>query len=218
MKVSSADGVVPARGSGLGVKDASRLFFAYGSNMNTAQVRARCGSQPRALGPARLPGYRMAFYGQSKKWDGAQETLDREPAGEVWGVVYALDFGAAEKLDGFQDVRMDGAGAYFHYPTEVVTASGEKLEVVLYKKDQAEEPGEPSREYLGFILEGAEEHGLPAAYIEQLKATPSHPARYEVPRRSKYDDLMGVGCTKCGDLRASKGGPGLNVVADSDDE
>lgn len=184
--------------------------------MNPGQIQARCGGRPTVLGIARLAGYRLVFYGHSKKWDGALETVDREPAGEVWGVVYELGFGEAEKLDGFQDARMDGGGAYFHFPAEVIAASGEKIEVVLYKKDQVEECLEPSREYLDFILQGATEHGLPEAYIAELRALPSHPAQYEVPKRSKYDSLMGVGCTECGDLRASKGGPGLKAMAVED--
>jgi gamma-glutamylcyclotransferase len=193
----------------LGQKLKCRRLFVYGANMNLCQIEVRCGGRPTVVGVAQLPGHKLAFYGYSKRWDGALETVDRDPAAVVWGVVYEMPFGDAEKLDTWQDARLDGAGAYFHFPAEVVMAGGETLSVVLYKKDQAEEPAKPSSEYLSFILQGAMEHGLPADYVARLSAVPSQPAHYPVPKKSRYEQLMGAGCAQCGDLRTAKGGPGF---------
>ncbi len=54
------------------------LYFAYGSNLSEAQMRARCpGARP--AGRAALHGYRLAFAGYSALWGGAVATAWRRP-------------------------------------------------------------------------------------------------------------------------------------------
>jgi hypothetical protein len=197
--------------SGLGVKATHRLYFAYGSNMNPAQVTALCGHPPKVVGIASLPGHRLAFYGHSKTWDSGLETVEPAPGEAVWGALYEISFADAEALDGYQDARLDGAGAYFHYPTVVLGAECKSYPALLYKKDMADERKEPSREYLEHIIQGGAHHGLPGDYLEKLRGIATHPAQYEVPRKPRFGAglLSSALCSGCGDLRASRGGPGL---------
>ena len=72
-------------------KPSELYYFAYGSNMNKEQIHARCAN-PKVIAVAKLPHHRVAFFGYSKTWDGAMETVIPAPGQEVWGVIYELNF------------------------------------------------------------------------------------------------------------------------------
>lgn len=173
-------------------------YFAYGSNMNSFQMQKRC-AKPKVVTIARLADYRIAFFGHSKIWDGAQETLVRHPGHEVWGVVYEISTVDQERLDAWQDVRMDGTGPYFHYPARVKGADGQMYTVLFYKKDILGEPRRPSKPYLDFIITGAKEKQLPPGYIQDLKAVESNPATYPVPKPRTFnpESLLAWDCSDC---------------------
>lgn len=173
-------------------------YFAYGSNMNLAQMKQRCSS-PKVLGIARLPGYRVDFFGESAIWDGAQDTVISDPASEVWGVLYELTFSDCEQLDDYVDVRFDGTGPYFHYPVDVIDIEQRTINAMIYKKDKCGEVLPPSAEYLNFIIQGAKEQGLPEEYIVILQNRITKPAAYAVPMRRKSRlSYMNVDCGDCG--------------------
>ena len=179
---------------------AAELYnFAYGSNMNSEQVRARC-TNAKLVAVAKLPDHQLAFYGNSPVWDGAEETLIPTPGQEVWGVIYELTPGDKEKLDDWQDALFDGSGAYYHSPAKVTDQDGKVYSVLLYKKAQLGEPKKPSEEYLNYIVKGAEERGLPSAYVEQLRSVETKKARFVVPRarKSPRENLGGDECGTCG--------------------
>lgn len=179
-------------------KRAKDWLFAYGSNMSLAQIRSRC-SRPEVIGPARLADHRLAFCGRSAVWDGAMETVEPMPGHEVWGVMFDLTRMDWERLDLWQDARMDGGGVYFHFPVTVADMEGTPHSVRMYKKDIQGQPREPSREYLEHIARGARENGLPPAYIEALLNRNSKPASYAVPMRAGHDlgETAGMSCGDC---------------------
>jgi hypothetical protein len=179
------------------MKKIAHHYFAYGANMNLAQMKQRCSS-PKVLGIARLPGYKVGFYGYSAIWDGAQETVIPDWRSEVWGVVYKLQFFDCEQLDVYQDVRFDGTGPYFHYPI-MVEIQQATLGALMYKKNILREAQLPSTEYLNFIVQGATEQGLPEGYITLLQNTQTKPASYDVPiaRKSKLSYISAM-CGDCG--------------------
>ena len=175
-----------------------QYYFAYGSNMNPAQMAERCAAA-RVVCAACLPGYRLGFYGRNRVWDGGQETVEQQSGQQVWGVLYELLFGDAASLDVWSSVRLDGGGAYFHYPVLVRDAAGREHTAVLYKKDVLGPPVPPSSQYMAHIVAGAAANGLPDAYVQQLKNLQSVPARYPVPKRDTL--LRGVlresTCAEC---------------------
>ena len=177
-----------------------RYYFAYGSNMNEEQMRSR-GVRPLSVAVAKLPDHRIGFHGYSKTWDGAVETVVPAPGQEVWGVIYKLTFSDADTLDSWQDVHLDGTGAYFLFPAAVIDTEGKAHPVLLYKKDILGAQQKPSREYLDLIVRGALERGLPSSYIEELRRIESRKAEYEVPTPRKSDRalLLRTSCSECGD-------------------
>ncbi|WP_229247641.1 gamma-glutamylcyclotransferase family protein [Desulfosporosinus shakirovi] len=179
------------------MKKVTHCYFAYGSNLNWAQMKQRCSS-PKVLGVARLPGYKVEFYGYSAVWDGAQETVVPELQSEVWGVLYELQVFDWESLDVYEDARLNGTGAYFHYPVKVVDMKQETINAIIYKKDILKEAKLPSTEYLDFIVQGGKEQGLPTEYLTLLQNRETKPASYAVPilknSRSNWVSKTGADC------------------------
>jgi gamma-glutamylcyclotransferase len=175
-------------------------FFAYGSNMNQEQIVSR-GARPVVIGVGKLPHHRLVFHGYSRIWDGGLETVVSAPGQEVWGVIYKLTVADWDRLDSWQDVRLDGTGTYFHFPDRVKDTEGKTHLVLLYKKDILREPQPPSREYLDVIVQGAVGRGLPAGYIEELRRLEARPAAFDVPRQGKFSPelLLGASCSGCED-------------------
>ena len=180
--------------------DGHWLYFAYGSNLNAGQMGQRC-TAAEAIAIARFPNHTIGFFGHSRTWDGAGATCVPAPGKDLWGVVYKLSLFDGDALDAWQDVRLDGNGAYFHYPAQVVDCRGTQYNVLLYKKDLLGVPKPPSREYLDFMVEGATFHGLPVDYIESLRMIATKDASYRVPRRDRFapSSLAGADCSACGD-------------------
>lgn len=173
-------------------------YFAYGSNMNLAQMKQRC-SASKVLGIACLPGHKVEFYGYSVIWDGAQETVVSDPKSEVWGVLYELQASDWDALDVHQDARFNGTGAYFHYPVKVINMKQETIDALIYKKDILKEAKPPSAEYLDFIVQGAKEQDLPVEYITLLQNKETKPASYAVPiLKNSKSNRVSITCTDCG--------------------
>jgi hypothetical protein len=180
------------------------LFFAYGSNMNPGQISSRC-FKPEALTIARLAGHGLSFYGSSRRWDGGEATVTPKPGEEVWGVVFKLTFTDSERLDSWQDVRLDGTGAYFHYPTVVMDAEGNEYPVLLYKRFLSGEACKPSTEYMDTVIAGAVSHGLPSAYIEKLRSIATQKASFPAPVIFEHERSVTFGNNSCdcGSLKKS---------------
>jgi gamma-glutamylcyclotransferase (GGCT)/AIG2-like uncharacterized protein YtfP len=152
------------------------LYFAYGSNLNRAQVAARCpGAVP--LHAARLDGYRLRFRGWSPRWEGAPATVEPRPRAAVWGALYRMTAGDWPQLD-----RAEGP-AYVRRPVAVTDPrSGEALAAETYVMLPGRPAGTPSDAYLRRMLDGARTWGLPDAYVDSIVAAAS-PRRPE--RRSR---------------------------------
>ncbi len=174
----------------------SWYYFAYGLNMNAAEMQRKC---PRAkiVGIACLHDYRLAFYEHSVVWDSAMETVVPDPGSVVWGVLYELNAGQWEELDNAEDARMDGSGAYFHYPVTVEITGQGPQEATVYLKARWGSSGWPSTEYMDAVIQGAMDQGLPESYIRQLESIDTKPALYAVPKRPKGHPVFTGGCSGC---------------------
>lgn len=78
------------------------LYFAYGSNLDPRQMRARCPGADVA-GRAVLANHTLAFGGFSRRWGGAVATVLRaRRGGHVEGLLYLLPRTDLLALDGFE--------------------------------------------------------------------------------------------------------------------
>jgi gamma-glutamylcyclotransferase len=140
-------------------------YFAYGSNMSRAQMRSRAGEILEER-PGRVANFELVF---NRRARGGSATANIRPAlGKVVeGVLYKIAQSSFRNLDRFE-------GAPQHYRrTELKVIDNEEKEILAqaYIATKVEKGLRPAPHYLQAILEGAGEHGLPAEYIERIKAT-----------------------------------------------
>ncbi len=141
---------------------ANVLYFAYGSNMCSAQMRKRIPDAEK-IGVGRLADYALVWDKQSKIDGSAKANIIERAGSEVWGVVYRLSSDDLRK-------KMDQhEGGYEHQHVTVLLQDGAALETVTYISHQRTQDILPTREYWQRVVDGAEEHHLPADYIATLR-------------------------------------------------
>ena len=121
----------------------------------------------RRLGRARLHGYRLAFRRRSIRTNSGVADIVPEPGAEVWGVVYELTDDDAAELD-----RKEGRPwAYDRREIRITLGDARETNAFTYVVSRPE-PHEvvPSPDYVELMVEGADEVGLPATYIDTLKS------------------------------------------------
>jgi cation transport regulator ChaC len=124
------------------------LYFAYGSNLDEAQMRSRCPSARRAA-RALLPGHALAFGGFSHRWGGAVASVVRARGRDVSGLLYAIAREEVGLLDRFEG----SPHAYQRIVRVVVDERGRRRRAQLYV--QPEEDllrWMPAAEYFAVIL------------------------------------------------------------------
>ena len=148
-------------------------YFAYGSNLDPAQMVERCPSAAfvhRAL----LADHQLAFTRWStRRRCGVADVVPR-PGARVWGVVYAMTEDDARRLDGFEGYRPGRADSWYARVERTVAIEGDArrpLGATTYEVvERAPEPIAPSGDYLGHLLRGAAHWGLPDAYQARLRS------------------------------------------------
>jgi hypothetical protein len=142
-------------------------YFAYGSNMLTARLRARVPSV-RPLDIGRLVGHRLVFHKHGTDDSAKADALHSgDPADVIWGVLFTFNADERPLLD-----RAEGLGhGYIHHEVTVST-KGDEVEAFTYEvQPEYYAPHlRPFSWYLAYVLDGAREHGLPAEYIAGVES------------------------------------------------
>ncbi len=107
------------------------LYFAYGSNLDDAQMRERC-SDARVLGRATLPNYALVFGGFSHRWGGAVASVVRAKGACVEGLLYELGNVDLRALDRFEGHPF----AYERVIRWVRNESGRRRRVMTYRQPE----------------------------------------------------------------------------------
>lgn len=137
-------------------------YFAYASNMNSAQMRARAEILEEHRGT--LENYEMVF--NRKVRGGVAKANIRQAAGKaVEGVLYRVPEAAFRNLD-----RFEGAPAHYRrIEVSVSYGEGEKAAAQVYIATKVDKGLRPAPHYLQTILDGAAERKFSADYIERIK-------------------------------------------------
>jgi len=143
------------------------LYAAYGSNMDTAQMKFRCPHSPNT-GTGWLVGWRIAFGGESIGWDGALATIVEDAGSQVYVVLYDIPPDDEHRLDDWDGVSM---GFYSKIHLRVQTLDGEQLAWTYVLNDY--EGGLPSPAYLHAMADAAEKAGAPDDYVADLRFRPT---------------------------------------------
>jgi gamma-glutamylcyclotransferase len=136
------------------------FYFAYGSNMNHAEMQKRC---PRSnfLGRAYLESYKFVFDGYSKYRKCPVANIVQSHQDNVWGGLYKITEEDLEALN----VKEGFPKTYQRRVVEVVT-DNTNCEAITYLRN-GQPLGSPNDTYRGIVIRGASDCELPTEYIDK---------------------------------------------------
>jgi len=137
-------------------------YFAYGSNMSLARLRARTPGAV-SLGRHDLPGHELRFHKSSRdgsaKCDAFYTGLE---ADVIMGVLFEIDPAEKTLLD-----KAEGLGhGYDEKVVAIVSMDRASLTAHTYVATHIKANLRPYAWYLHHVLVGAREAGLPESYID----------------------------------------------------
>ncbi len=163
-------------------------YFAYGSNMQSATLRGRRGIEYRRALPARLDGWRLVLDKPPLiPIGGSFANVIPDANAAVHGVLFEMTDEDMEHLDLTEGVLV---GNYERVPVTVWPLSPPDAEAIVaftLTSERRDPERLPTHRYMRLLIEGAEEHGLPAEYIAELRALPAHA---ETPEAAELRPLM----------------------------
>ena len=140
------------------------LYFAYGSNLHSPQLNARAPSA-RFAGTARLDGYRLGFTRESQRWGGLAADVIRDETASVWGALFDM---SREDVHALDHSEFAGTG-YWRFPVLVHSKPMAWKPAFTYEVIQKAAEGSPPEAYIDQVIRGAEECGLPDAWLRFLE-------------------------------------------------
>ena len=141
------------------------LYFAFASNMVTTQMAERCpGAESRGVAALEDHRFRVGRRGYA--------TVIGEPGATVYGILWGLRPEHEAALDVYEGVR-HGLYRKVWLPVRSAADGAEQSAIVYVASDPAR--GNPVAGYMEKVVAAAEGHGLPAAYIDELRGwLPNH--------------------------------------------
>jgi gamma-glutamylcyclotransferase (GGCT)/AIG2-like uncharacterized protein YtfP len=149
-------------------------YFAYGSNLDFVQMRARCPSAQFVCRGV-LKDHVLAFNSRSAERNCGVADVVPQKGHDVWGAVYQIDQQDLTVLDdceGFLPGRILQQNAYNRDDNVQVLAENDPqqpMRVSAYFAVQQPDSPLPSEAYLRQIIDGAKFWKLPLPYVEELK-------------------------------------------------
>lgn len=148
-------------------------YFAYGSALSRRHIgewAAEHGVDARLFArgaPAVLRGYRLVFDVESRFWGGRVADLAEDKDGVVHGVLFDIPVPARDAI-----LRKEGVATGLSQEIDVtVEAEGKKIAAKAFvaKPEKRSEPGPASGRLLAYLIEGAQERGLPQSWVDELE-------------------------------------------------
>ncbi len=149
------------------------IYFAYGSNMNPGEIARLC-PEFKTLGVARLTDYRLCFPRYSRTRQCATAGLEPAAGEAVWGVLYEIaeaDQPVLHYNEGYDPYGPAASNDRLLRDVTVLRLGGsEPIVAKAYFAIPDGTTARPSEPYLALLVDGAEYHGLPKAYVAALRA------------------------------------------------
>jgi hypothetical protein len=148
-------------------------YFAYGSNMQRATLCERRGIACERAYAARVAGWRVVFDKPPLISIGESfANLVPDPAACAFGVLFEISASDLDHLDLTEGVLIG------NYDRVLITAQpleDEDTIVTAHTLTSARRDTSlnPSPRYMGLVIDGATEHGLPPDYIDFLRTVPT---------------------------------------------
>jgi len=129
----------------------NKIYLAYGSNMNLAQMAHRCPTA-RVLGSMELPGYRLLFRGGNGN---AVATIEPYEHGRVPALLWEITPQDEAALD-----RYEGWPHLYRKETLTIDFKGRPVSAMVYIMNDGRPMGGPGLYYYNVILDGYRDAGL----------------------------------------------------------
>jgi len=136
-----------------------RSYFAYGSNMNSAQMVTRCPGA-EAVGAAHLMDYRFLINSRGVA------TVIAQGGSHVWGILWSISADNEKSLDRYEGVSL---GYYRRATLDLDVPGGQKFHALAYLATDATS-GHPRDGYLEKIVEAATLNEFPSEYLSELRS------------------------------------------------
>ena len=138
-------------------------YFAYGSNMDPAQMLARCPSAMMVC-PVVLPEHRLVFNRSGTYRPGGVANIEPATDERVYGILWKMAGTDFTRLDQTEDPR-----AYRRGRARVYSLRGRPYDCHVYFAIP-DQPDLPDHDYLNGLIQAGHNAGLPPEYLTQLHA------------------------------------------------
>jgi hypothetical protein len=163
-------------------------YFAYGSNMQSETLRGRRGVEYHRAVTARLPGWRLVLDKPGLiSVVGAFANIIPDPGAEVLGVSFELSETDLAHVDLTEGVLIGNYDRVAVTVQPLASPGAPPLAAFTLTSERRDASVQPTRRYMDLLIAGAEEHGLPAAYVAFLR---SIPASEETPEAQELRVMM----------------------------
>ena len=135
----------------------TKLYAAYGSNLNHAQMREHC-PDAKYLGASMLKNHNLIFCGQP---DHSFATIESMAGKEVPIGLWEISARDENSLD-----RYEGYPNFYHKTVLPAAFDGEEVHAMVYIMDLAMPVGLPSVLYYDIVEKGYRDCGLDPAYLQ----------------------------------------------------
>lgn len=144
------------------IKELTTLYFAYGSNLDPAQMKKRC-PEAISLGTATLENHRIAFAGYSHARDGAVATVLPERDASTKGILYQMTILDLELLD-----RFEGHPLFYTRTQRTIRDKKGRFQTAWVYKLPPEFPeGPPSDDYFSVIRKAYRKLKWPTTTLDE---------------------------------------------------
>lgn len=141
----------------------SKLYVAYGSNLNRAQMRFRCPTA-QFVGVGTLENYELQFKGSPH---GAHATIEPKEGASVPVGVWMIQKKDESRLDLYEGYHPKG---YCYYDKERISVkmdSGKSLTGMVYIMDKQMDFGIPTKSYYDIVRQGYIDCGFDTKVLDQ---------------------------------------------------
>ena len=157
-------------------------YFAYGSNMSLARLRARVPSA-RRIGTYRLQAHGLKFHKVGRDGSGKCDAFHtRDPDHSVIGALFDIDPVEKAQLD-----LVEGLGSgYDEKKVYLVGGGGSEIGAFTYVATRIDISLKPYTWYKHHVLTGARESLLPRDYVRAIEQMESVPDRDKGREAAEY--------------------------------
>ena len=164
----------------------SFLYFAYGSNMLSSRLIARCPSA-RVICTVIATNHALEFSKKSNDGSGKATLVSQKTAIHTPGVLFEIDADEREELDKFE-----GAGKGYDRIDEFsVTTSDETVNATTYLASTTQSDLLPFDWYLAVVIGGALEHELGDDHHDMLRGV-AHMVDEDMTRKTRTAALKAL--------------------------